>query len=104
MAASSPAQSEGRASALPSFIWKAVKLLLTVAVTMLGLLLVTFLISHVVAVDPVLAVVGDRASKSTYDKMFLEMGLDKPLYEQFWIYVQKVMSGDFAPSPSVNNL
>ena len=68
------------------------------AVTFLGLLLVTFLISHVIAVDPVLAVVGDRASKATYDKMFIEMGLDRPLYEQFWIYIQKVLSGDFGNS------
>ncbi len=91
-------QTEGRSSALPAFLWKAVKLLLTVIVTMLGLLLVTFLISHVVSVDPVLAVVGDRASKATYDKMFIEMGLDRPLYEQFWIYIQKVLSGDFGKS------
>jgi peptide/nickel transport system permease protein len=89
---------EGRASALLSFLWKTFKLLLTVAVTFLGLLLVTFLISHVIAVDPVLAVVGDRASQATYDKMFIEMGLDRPLYEQFWIYIQKVLSGDFGNS------
>jgi peptide/nickel transport system permease protein len=94
---------EGRESALsfkrwPSLLWRLVKLLLTVAVTFLGLLLVTFLISHVISVDPVLAVVGDRASKSTYDKMFIEMGLDRPLYEQFLIYIQKVLTGDFGNS------
>ena len=98
MAVTSPAQTEGRSSALPAFAWTVTKLLLTVAVTMLGLLLVTFLISHVISVDPVLAVVGDRASKATYDKMYLEMGLDRPLYEQFWIYIQKVLSGDFGKS------
>ena len=98
MTVTTPNQSEGRTSALPALLWKAVKLVLTVLVTMLGLLLVTFLISHVVSVDPVLAVVGDRASKATYDKMFLEMGLDRPLYEQFWIYMQKVLSGDFGKS------
>lgn len=91
-------EAEGRASALPGFLWGAVKLLLTVAVTFLGLLLVTFLISHVVAVDPVLAVVGDRASQATYDRVYAEMGLDRPLYEQFWIYLQKVLSGDFGNS------
>jgi peptide/nickel transport system permease protein len=98
MAVTSPAQTEGRTSALPAFAWTVTKLLLTVAVTMLGLLLVTFLISHVISVDPVLAVVGDRASKATYDKMYLEMGLDRPLFEQFWIYIQKVLSGDFGKS------
>ncbi len=85
-------------SALPRFLSKTAKLAATLAVTFLGLLLITFLISHVISVDPVLAVVGDRASKATYDKMFLEMGLDKPLYEQFLIYVQKVLSGNFGNS------
>ena len=89
---------EGRASALPALLWKAVKLVLTVLVTFLGLLLVTFLISHVISVDPVLAVVGDRASKATYDKMFIEMGLDRPLWQQFFIYLQKVVTGDFGNS------
>ena len=93
-----PVMAGGRAGALPVFLWKAFKLLATVAVTFLGLLLVTFLISHVVSVDPVLAVVGDRASKATYDKMFIEMGLDRPLWEQFWIYLEKVLSGDFGKS------
>jgi peptide/nickel transport system permease protein len=89
---------EGRFGALLAFLWKALKLLATLAVTFLGLLLVTFLISHVVAVDPVLAVVGDRASKSTYDRMFIEMGLDKPLWQQFLIYIEKVLSGNFGNS------
>ncbi len=72
--------------------------MLTVGVTFLGLLLVTFFISNVVSVDPVLAAVGDRASQATYDKMFIEMGLDKPLWEQFWIYLQKILSGDLGTS------
>lgn len=89
---------EGRRSALPAFLWKAAKLLISVAVTLLGLLVVTFLIGRVVPVDPVLAIVGDRASQSTYDRVFLELGLDKPLYEQFWMYLQKVFTGDLGQS------
>lgn len=93
-----PLPAEGRFGALPYWLWKAVKLLATVVFTCLGLLLITFLISHVIPVDPVLAVVGDRASQSTYDKMFLEMGLDKPLWQQFGIYIQKILSGDLGNS------
>jgi peptide/nickel transport system permease protein len=89
---------KGRFGALPILLWKVVRLLATVAVTFLGLLLITFLISHVIAVDPVLAVVGDRASQATYDRVFIEMGLDKPLWQQFLIYVQKVLSGNFGNS------
>ncbi|MCY0093313.1 ABC transporter permease [Hoeflea sp. J2-29] len=77
---------------------KALRLSATVAVTIIGLLVVTFLIGRVVPVDPVLAVVGDRASQSTYDKAFVELGLDRPLYVQFGLYVEKALTGDFGES------
>ncbi|WP_083220246.1 ABC transporter permease [Hoeflea olei] len=93
-----PVQSEGRASALPGWALKLGKLVVTVAVTLFGLLLVTFLIGRVVPVDPVLSVVGDRASPSTYEKVYLELGLDRPLYEQFYLYAKKAVTGDFGES------
>ncbi len=37
--------------------------------------------------------------QSVYDRVYLELGLDKPLYEQFWIYLQKVLTGDFGNLP-----
>ncbi len=88
--------SGGRSRALLAFGYKVAKLLATVAITFLGLLIVTFIIGRVVPVDPVLAVVGDRASKSTYDAAYIALGLDKPLYEQFFIYLKDAMSGDLA--------
>jgi peptide/nickel transport system permease protein len=74
------------------------RLTVSVALTFLGLLLVTFLIGRVVPVDPVLAVVGDRAPAHVYERVRLELGLDRPLLEQFWIYISKVMTGDFGTS------
>ena len=55
-------QGEGRRGALPAWPWKLVKLGATVALTFLGLLLVTFLIGRVMPIDTVLAVVGERAT------------------------------------------
>ncbi len=75
----------------------------TVALTFLGLLLVTFLIGRVVPIDPVLAAVGDRAPADVYERVRLELGLDKPLWEQFWIYLTKVLSGDFGNSVLTSN-
>ncbi|MCZ4291321.1 ABC transporter permease [Hoeflea alexandrii] len=92
------ALAEGRSRALPAFLGKTIRLLATIAVTIFGLLVVTFLIGRVVPVDPVLAVVGDRASQSTYDKAFVELGLDRPLYVQFGLYVEKAVTGDFGQS------
>ncbi len=72
--------------------------LTTVAITIFGLLLVTFLIARVMPIDPVLAVVGDRAPADVYDKARLELGLDRPLWEQFALYIGKVFRGDLGTS------
>ncbi|MFG1495353.1 ABC transporter permease [Saccharospirillum sp. HFRX-1] len=74
--------------------------LATVAATFLGLLAITFLIGRVVPIDPVLAVVGDRAPQAVYDAARLEMGLDDPLIVQFFHYVGSVLSGDLGVSVS----
>lgn len=71
---------------------------LAVALTFLGLLAITFVIGRVVPIDPVLAVVGDRASKDTYDAVRLSMGLDDPLLVQFGRYVGAVVQGDLGQS------
>jgi peptide/nickel transport system permease protein len=70
----------------------------TVALTFLGLLLVTFLIGRVVPIDPVLAAVGDRAPAEVYERVRRELGLDRSLPEQFWRYVRQVGRGDFGRS------
>jgi peptide/nickel transport system permease protein len=77
---------------------------LSVAATFLGLLLVTFLIGRVVPIDPVLAAVGDRAPAEVYERVRLELGLDKPLWQQFWLYIVKAVSGDFGRSVLTSNL
>jgi len=72
--------------------------LIVVLLTFFGLLLVTFLIGRVVPIDPVLAAVGDRASSEVYEAMRVELGLDRPLWQQFYLYVDKVAHGDFGRS------
>jgi peptide/nickel transport system permease protein len=74
------------------------RLVLTLAFTFLGLLLVTFLIGRVVPIDPVLAAVGDRAPHDVYEQMKIQLGLDKPLWQQFLIYVSAVLHGNFGKS------
>lgn len=75
----------------------------TIAITILGLLAITFFIARVMPVDPVLAVVGDRAPADVYERARLELGLDKPLIVQFWIYLKQVFSGNFGKSVLTSN-
>ncbi|MGN6487789.1 MAG: ABC transporter permease, partial [Devosia sp.] len=76
--------------------------LITVAITLLGLAALTFFIGRVVPIDPVLAIVGEKASQSVYDRVYLELGLDKPLWVQFWEYLAKLLRGDFGTSFSTS--
>ena len=76
--------------------------LFQVALTLLGLLAVTFFIGRVVPIDPVLAVVGDQAPRDVYEAVTRELGLDQPLWWQFWVYVQKMAVGDFGQSLVTN--
>lgn len=69
--------------------------LVAVAVTLLGLLILTFLIGRVMPVDPVARLVGADADNATYQAMYEKLGLDKPLYVQLWYYLTQIFSGDF---------
>lgn len=80
------------------------RLAASVLLTLFGLLLATFLIARVVPIDPVLAVVGDRASAETYQRVRGELGLDQPLYVQFWRYLVLVVHGNFGRSVLTRNL
>ncbi|AUQ48794.1 putative D,D-dipeptide transport system permease protein [Phaeobacter inhibens] len=70
--------------------------------TFLGLLAITFFIGRVVPIDPVLSVVGDRATQEQYDAARVAMGLDRPLVMQFFSYVGDVFHGDLGRSVSTN--
>ena len=70
----------------------------TLLLTMFGLTAVTFAIGRFIPVDPVIAIVGDHASQETYDKVFLQLGLDRSVPEQYLIYIRKILSGDFGQS------
>ena len=90
---------KGRQSApLAPWIWGTAKTIGSIAVTMLGLLFVTFVIGRVMPIDPVLAIVGERASQSTYQQVYEQLGLDKPLIVQFGYYLWDVLHGDFGMS------
>ena len=71
---------------------------LSVALTYLGLLAVTFFIGRVMPIDPVLAIVGDRAPEHVVQRVREELGLNKPIVTQFAIYASKALHGDFGTS------
>jgi peptide/nickel transport system permease protein len=79
------------------------RFLVVILLTYLGLLAVTFFIGRVIPIDPVLAIVGDHAPEHVIARVRAELGLNKPLWEQFYIYVSKVVRGDFGTSVLTSN-
>jgi peptide/nickel transport system permease protein len=87
-----------RKSPLRAALTKTAKTVVTVAVTMLGLLFITFFIGRVMPVDPVLSIVGERATKEVYEAAYKALGLDQPLIVQFFFYIRDVVQGNFGIS------
>jgi peptide/nickel transport system permease protein len=74
------------------------KVLIQIFITMLGLLVVTFIISRMLPADPVLAIVGDHASESTIAAAREQLGLNHPIPVQFLLYISSVLRGDLGTS------
>lgn len=83
---------------LGSIAFRIASFLVMVAVTFIGLTSVTFFISKLTKIDPVLSLVGDKASKEVYDRAYHALGLDQSLLIQYLIYLRRVLSGDLGVS------
>ncbi len=70
----------------------------SVPITLLGLVLVTFLIGRAMPIDPVIAIVGDHAPADVIARVSVQLGLDRPLWVQFGIYLNNLLHGDMGSS------
>jgi peptide/nickel transport system permease protein len=99
-----PIPADGRAGGrLLRGVEVAGRLAVAILLTYIGLLAVTFFIGRVIPIDPVLAIVGDRAPEHVIARVREELGLNKPLWEQFYIYCSKAVRGDFGRSVLTSN-
>jgi glutathione transport system permease protein len=78
------------------------RLLLAVPV-MFGVLLVGFLLMQVVPTDPAVVRAGPNASAEIVEAIRRDLGLDKPLWLQFFLYLGRLAQGDLGVS-IINNV
>ncbi len=78
-----------------SFIWK--RLLGTVP-SLLGVVVLTFLLSHALPGDPAAYFAGPAANAASIADVRHKLGLDRPLPEQFFHYVGDLVHGDLGKS------
>src|SRR5437870_3155128 len=66
--------------------------------TLLGLLVVTFVISRVIPADPVALIAGETATPAQVEALRKQLGYDRPLPVQFVDYVTRLVRGDMGTS------
>lgn len=65
---------------------------------LLGLVMLTFVLSRVVPADPAATLAGDAATPALIAEIRAQYGLDRPILEQAVIHIRQVLTGDFGRS------
>jgi len=61
---------------------------------LIGIILITFILSRVLPGDPAIMLAGEQAPPEVVEKIRLEMGLNDPLYMQFVDYAKELVQGN----------
>ena len=75
--------------------------LLQAVITLLMLSIAVFLSSHLTG-DPALYLLGPDDGLEEYEQMKINLGLDKPLYHQYAVFLSEISRGDFGRSHTMN--
>jgi peptide/nickel transport system permease protein len=80
---------------LASYILRRVLLIVP---TLVGVSILTFVLSRMVPGDPARLAAGAQATPEMYEQIRQEFGLDEPLWVQYWNYVTGLVQGDWGRS------
>lgn len=69
---------------------------------LVGVVLVIFVMLRIVPGNPVTTMMGEHVNPAVIEKISREMGLDQPLYVQFFRYIANALRGDFGTSYRLN--
>jgi peptide/nickel transport system permease protein len=71
---------------------------LEMAVVLLGISIVAFLLLQLVPGDPASIILGIRATPERLETLHRQLGLDRPLTEQYWSFISGAVHFDFGDS------
>jgi len=75
-----------------------IRRLLSLIPTLLGVSIIVFLFLRMIPGDPALALAGEHATEANVERIREQFGLNKPLHEQYFTYMSKVLRGDLGRS------
>jgi peptide/nickel transport system permease protein len=76
----------------------AIKRFLTIVPVLVGVSLIVFGFIHLIPGDPAVTMLGERATPERVAEIRAQLGLDRPLFTQYLIYVGKIVRGDLGAS------
>lgn len=78
------------------------KRLLAAVPVIFGLTVIVFFIMAMIPGDPVTAILGSYATPENVERLNRQLGLDKPLWRQYFIWLGNLLQGDFGRSYTLN--
>lgn len=70
---------------------------------LLGVSLLVFISVRLIPGDPAQVMLGERATPEAIERLRDQLGLNKPLYQQYFVYITNILKGDFGTSIVTNN-
>lgn len=84
---------------MPAYI---LKRLIAVVPVLFGLSIIVFLVMALVPGDTATAILGAYATPENVERINRDLGLDKPLVQQYLVWIGNVLQGDFGRSYALN--
>jgi peptide/nickel transport system permease protein len=78
-----------------TFVFRRLALLVPTAI---GVTIITFFMVHLIPGDPAVTVLGQHATPASVAILHHEWGLDKPLAEQYWLFIDRLVHGNLGES------
>jgi len=71
---------------------------LTIVPVLLGVSVLVFSFIHLIPGDPALTMLGERATPEKVAEVRVRLGLDRPIWQQYLLYIGKALQGDLGVS------
>jgi peptide/nickel transport system permease protein len=78
------------------------KRLVSAVPVIFGLTIIVFLIMALIPGDPAIAILGSYATPENVARINRDLGLDRPLHEQYFVWITNLLQGDFGRSFILN--
>ena len=78
------------------------KRIIQTLIVLIGVAFLIFVMLRIIPGNAITTMMGEHAKLETIERMTAELGLDQPVYVQFWRYISGALTGDFGTSYSLN--